>query len=146
LSGTFDADQLFPSQLIDRLKNPSKTHYGKIMFWENGMTIKLGLAAAVLAGVGTFAVAEGAGEGGCGDMDCWVGTLLNDSAPVHAGHREFFWATTGGLVHISGLGIDSAGYVVGKSYVSRDPLLVDTTGNCDDGVGSNGDNGCNINN
>ena len=59
------------------------------------MHLKIGLAAAVFAAVGTFAVAEGAGEGGCGDNDCKVGTVLNFSAyelyvqgiPL-AGHTE----------------------------------------------------------
>jgi hypothetical protein len=107
------------------------------------MTIKLGLAAVVLAGVGTFAVAEGVGEGagGCGDGFCYVGSLQNYArydVPVFAGHLE------NGFTFSSGLDIDTPNTVVGKTYVDR-VRVTDTTGNCVDGVGSNGDNGCNSN-
>lgn len=111
------------------------------------MHLKIGLAAAVFAAVGTFAFAEGAGEGqgGCGDGDCWVGTIQNHTLSelgMVAGHKEGVFSNSGGFYDISGLGVHSAGNVVGKSYVTGRGEI-DTTGNCDSDVGQNSGVGCN---
>ena len=111
------------------------------------MHLKIGLAAGVFAAVGTFAVAEGVGEGqgGCGDGGCWVGTALNHTLyelGLIAGHKE---SEVGSRYQIlSGFGIVGPTFVVGNSYFERETIIiVDTTGNCNSGVGQNSGVGCN---
>lgn len=118
------------------------------------MNIKLGLAAAVLASVGSFAVAEGAGDGGCGDGDCDVGTDLHfDTYPApipgafFAGHGEFIIinSRTGDETPQAFSGIaTSYGTIGNQGSDSGDGWNFYRTGNCSESFG-HVDNGCNVN-
>ena len=106
------------------------------------MHMKIGLAAAVFAAVGTFAVAEGAGEGGCGDGYCHVGTILNVSsdAPVPAGHYVWTVPNADGYFNgreISGL-INSR---LGTSGVHYEYGVLISVGNCSSYAGESSTSG-----
>lgn len=122
------------------------------------MQLKIGLAAAVFAAVGTFAVAEGAGEGGCGIGDCRVGTVLNfspkdlrNSLIPYAGHIEFTAKEESSVsVFQSGLrdgyqtSNDFTGVYIGFNELwpeGVEPFM--NTGNCSGEAGESGTNGCN---
>ena len=94
------------------------------------------MAAAILASVGTFAVADGEGEGGCGDGICGVGTVLDTSIGlVSVGHAENFsdsWSASW------------SGIVAGRDDVTGNTTDGEgSTGNCSGEAGESGTNGCN---
>ena len=128
------------------------------------MNMKIGLAAAVFAAVGTFAFAEGAGEYGCGDGWCVVG----QDGHFGAGHYEWnnHIIRSGTFVETE-TGFATAGIyenfalLDGKGIYYRLPIFKDeifvgvtgllhddgvalSTGNCSGLAGESGTNGCNL--
>ena len=128
------------------------------------MQLKIGLAAAVFAAVGTFAVAEGAGEGGCGDGKCLVGTVLHfdfgrgttlDLPIPIAGRKEDTVSSVNsvsvfqsGLRSKKGVTAMNTGVYKGFNELWPDEIADEqsfvNTGNCSGVAGESGTNGCNL--
>ena len=101
---------------------------------EISLSFKLGMAAAILASVGTFAVAEGQGEGegGCGDGICAVGTVVQISDDLtFVGHSENTENSWSGIIY-------GRTQVTGKTTQDEE-----APGNCSGIAGDSGTNGCN---
>ena len=128
------------------------------------MHLKIGLAAAVFAAVGTFAVAEGAGEGGCGDGKCLVGTDLHfdfdprkplDLPIPVAGHIETTScarSAVDGCIFQSGLSASTSAsttsmntgvYQISNEEWPEEEQYYARAGNCSGVAGKSGTNGCN---
>ena len=93
---------------------------------EISLSFRLGMAAAILASVGTFAVAD---DYQCGDEHCIVGT----TSPVRAGYIKDGDQAVSGFITPGNSRAPSTGLNTWS----------DTTGNCSGLAGESGTNGCN---